>query len=72
MRKLLPSIIKRREEARKNREACRKWVEEGMSRLSAVRCKTPRDPYSDERDYELVEASESDCIRNEAEEGAST
>ena len=53
MRKLLPSTIKRREEARKNREAVRRWMEEGMSRLEAVRCKTPQDPYSDERDYSM-------------------
>ena len=55
MRKLLPSTIKRREEGRRNREECRKWIEEGMSRLNAVRCKTPQDPYSDELDYELME-----------------
>ena len=53
MRKLLPSTIKRREEARKNREAVRSWAEEGMSRLDAFRCKTPQDPYSDERDYSM-------------------
>lgn len=54
MRKLLPSIIKRREEARKNREAVRRWMEVGMSRLDAVRCNIQQDPYSDERDYELM------------------
>jgi hypothetical protein len=54
MRKLLPSTIKRREEARKNREAVRRWMEEGMSRLNAFRCKTPQDPYSDERDYSMI------------------
>ena len=53
MRKLLPSTIKRREEARKNIEAVRRWMEEGMSRLNAVRCKTLQDPYSDERDYSM-------------------
>ena len=54
MRKLLPSTIKRREEVRKNREAVRMWMEVGMSRLNAFRCKTPQDPYSDESDYELM------------------
>lgn len=53
MRKLLPSTIKRREEARKNREAVRRWMEEGMSRLNALCRKTPQDPYSDERDYSM-------------------
>lgn len=53
MRKLLPSTIRRREEARKNREAVRRWMEEGMSRLDAFRCRTPQDPYSDERDYSM-------------------
>lgn len=53
MRKLLPITIKRREEARKNREECRRWMEDGMSRLNAFRCKTPQDPYSDERDYSM-------------------
>lgn len=53
MRKLLPSTIKRREEARKNREAVRMWMEEGMSRLNAFRCKTTQDPYSDEHDYSM-------------------
>ena len=53
MRKLLPSTIKRREEARRNREAVRRWMEEWMSRLNAVRCNTPQDPYSDERDYSM-------------------
>lgn len=53
MRKLLPITIKRREEARKNREAVRMWMEEGMSRLDAFRCKTPQDPYSDEWDYSM-------------------
>ena len=53
LRKLLPSTIKRREEARKNREAVRRWMEEGMSRLDSFRCKTPQGPYSDERDYSM-------------------
>lgn len=53
MRKLLPSTIKRREDAQKNREAIRMWMEE-LSRIDIVRCKTPQDPYSDERDYELI------------------
>ncbi len=53
MRKSLPSTIQRRENAARNREECRRWMEEGMSRLSAVRCKTPQDPYSDERDYSM-------------------
>ncbi len=55
MRKLLPSTIKRMEEARKNREATRRWMEVGMSRLDSFRCKAPQDPYSDELDYELME-----------------
>ena len=54
MRKLSPSTIKHREEARKNREECRRWMEEVESRLDAVRCKTPQDPYSDERDYSMM------------------
>ena len=55
MRKLLPSTIKRREDARKNKEAVRRWMEEVVSRFNAFRCKTPQDPYSDERDYEPME-----------------
>ena len=55
MRKLLPSTIQRREKETRNREECRRWMEVGMSRLDAFRCKTPQDPYSDERDYELME-----------------
>ena len=55
MRKLLPSTIKRREETRKNREAVIRWMEE-LSRIDAVRCKTPQDPYSDDCDYDLTGA----------------
>ena len=54
MRKLLASTIRRREKARKNKEATRRWMEEGTSRLNAVRCKTPQDPYSDDCDYDLT------------------
>ena len=53
-RKLLPETIRRREEAKRNREELRRWAEEGMSRLEALRCKTPQDPYSDERDYAMM------------------
>lgn len=52
MRKLLPSTIKRRENAQKNKEAMLRWMDE-ISRLDAFRCKTPQDPYSDERDYSM-------------------
>ena len=54
MRKLLPSTIKRREDARKNREEVRRWIDEGMSRLDSFRRDTQQDPYSDERDYDLT------------------
>ena len=62
MRKLLPSTIQRREKATRNREECRRWMEEGMSRFNAFRCKTSQDPYSDERDYEPM-GGESDGIK---------
>lgn len=55
MRKLLPSTIRRREEAARCREELRKWLEDLTSRLDALRCKTPQDPYSNELDYELME-----------------
>lgn len=58
MRKLLPSTIRRREEAARRREELRKWLEDGMSRLDVLRCKTPQDPYSDERDYVLMGGGE--------------
>ena len=59
MRKLLPSTIKRREEARKNREAMLRWMEE-ISMLDAVRCNIQQDPYSDEHDADYL----AECVEN--------
>lgn len=60
MRKLLPETMRRREEAKRNREELRRWMEEGMSRLNAFCCKTPQDPYSDERDYSVEGGGDED------------
>ena len=54
MRKLLPSTIRRREESKKRMEEYRKEWDDAKARLDALRCHTPQDPYSDERDYELM------------------
>lgn len=54
MRKLLPSTIRRREETRKRREEFEASVAAAYRRLDELDCKTPRDPYSDERDYDLT------------------
>lgn len=51
MRKLLPATIRRREETKRQMEEYRKAWDAAMRNLDGLRCKTPQDPYSDERDY---------------------
>lgn len=54
MRKLLPESIRRRAETKLRMvEYFREW-DNAMSRLDELACKTPQDPYSYERDYNLI------------------
>lgn len=53
MRKLLPSTIRRREETKRRMEEFRRDLAEASARLDSLRCHTPQDPYSDERDYSM-------------------
>jgi hypothetical protein len=53
MRKLLPETVRRREETKRRMEEYQKGVERAMDELDALCCKTPKDPYSDERDYSM-------------------
>ena len=54
MRKLLPSTIRRKELQKNRMEEYEKGVVEAHRQLDSLCCKTPQDPYSDERDYELM------------------
>ena len=55
MRKLLPETIRRRAETKRRMEEYRKGVARAMDELDELCCKSMQDPYSDERDYELME-----------------
>lgn len=54
MRKLLPETIRRRAETKRRMEEYRREWDNAMSGLDELACKTPQDPYSDERDYNLM------------------
>ena len=53
MRKLKPSTIARKESLKKRMEEYAKGVHEAHKQLDSLCCKTPQDPYSDERDYSM-------------------
>ena len=52
MRKLKTSTIRRKELQKKRMEEYAKGVAEAQRQLDSLCCKTPQDPYSDERDYQ--------------------
>ncbi len=54
MRKLKPSTIGRKELQKKRMEEYAEGVAEAQRQLDSLCCKTPQDPYSDERDYKMM------------------
>ena len=58
MAKWKQSTIRRRAEQKRRMEEYRKEWADAMAQLAALACKTPQDPYSDERDYAIMGGDE--------------